>query len=137
LEFDKDPEIESVVDFEIFSEDGSVVLLYGDGRMRRYARGLILWDESDVAANGLEAPMISPTAIKIAGSGLNSSIFVSDPGTGRILQFSLGGTYLAQFRALDESGGELFSQTTDFVVTDNPLRIFSVANNRVYVATLE
>jgi hypothetical protein len=137
LEFAEDPEIESVVDFVILSEDGSIVLLYSDGRMRRYARGLILWDESDVAANGLDTPMISPTAIKIAGSGLNSSIFVSDPGTGRILQFSLGGTYLAQFRALDQSGGELFSRTADFVVTDNPLRIFSVSENKVYVATLE
>jgi hypothetical protein len=84
----------------------------------------------------LETPLVAPRYVKIIGSGLNSSIFVADPGSGRIVQTSLGGTFLAQFKALDPGqGDELFSHLGDFDIAEAPLRIFVTAGNRVYVAT--
>jgi hypothetical protein len=130
-------DISEVVDFAIYEEDGSVILLYKDGRLRRYVQELMLWGESDLAEGGLLSPMVEPTSVKISGSGLNSSIFVSDPGSGRIIQFSLGGTFLAQYRASDEYGDELFTEIVDFTVVENPLRIFFVTGNKLYVAALE
>jgi hypothetical protein len=136
IEFVEDADIGNVVDLAIYSEDGSVLLLYNDGRLRRYVNGRFLWSESNLPTSGLESPLISPTAIKIVGRGLNSSIFVLDPGSDRIVQFSLGGTYLAQYKASDEAGSEVFAEADDFVVLENPLRIIVTAGNHLYIATL-
>jgi hypothetical protein len=136
IDFVEDADIGNVVDLSIYSEDGSVLLLYNDGRLRRYVSGRFLWSETDLPANGLETPLISPTAIKIVGSGLNSSIFVLDPGSDRIVQFSLGGTFLAQYKASDEAGSEIFASAEDFVVIENPLRIIVTAGNGLYIASI-
>lgn len=132
------PDLAQAVDFAIYSEDGSVIVLYGDGRIRRYGQDSTLWDESHLAANGLDTPLVAPRHLKIIGSGLNSSLFIADPGSGRIVQTSLGGTFLAQYKALDtERGDELFTRMGDFDVADAPLRIFIPTENKVFVATQE
>ncbi|MDX1664888.1 MAG: hypothetical protein R3272_13945 [Candidatus Promineifilaceae bacterium] len=130
------PDLEEAVDVAIYSEDGSVIVLYGDGRLRRYGQDSLLWDESSLADSGLESPLVAPTRLKIVGRGLNASIFVADPGSGRIVQSSLGGTFLAQYKAVDEeTGRELFSALGDFDVAEAPLRIVVVADEGLYVAT--
>mgnify|MGYP001130246830 CR=1 FL=1 len=129
------PDLQDAVDVAIYSEDGSVVVLYADGRIRRYGQDSLLWDESRLYESGLESPLIAPTRLKIIGRGLNSSIFIADPGSGRIVQLSLGGNFLAQFKATDEeTGTELFSNLGDFEVADDPIRIFSVGGNGLYVS---
>jgi len=129
------PDLDQAVDAAIYSEDGSVIVLYADGRVRRYGQDSLLWDETTLYANGLETPLVAPTQLKIIGRGLNSSIFVADPGSGRIVQFSLGGTFLAQWKAVDtETGEELFSRLADFDVADTPLRIFVASGDALYVA---
>jgi hypothetical protein len=96
-----------------------------------------LWDESELLNSGLETPFIAPSSIKISGRGLNSSIFVADPGSGRVVQLSLGGTFLAQYKALDETGNELFARANDIAVLDTPLRVFVAAGNQLYVVSQE
>lgn len=137
IEFVEDADLSQAVDFAIYSEDGSIVILYGDGRMRRYANGRLLWGEDGLGENGLEMPLAAPVAVKIAGQGLNSSIFVLDAGSGRVVQFSLGGTFLAQFKATNEFGNELFDTAADFEVAENPLRIFVIAGNGLYISAQE
>ncbi len=134
VDFVDDADLEHAVDIAIYSEDGSVFLLYDDGRIRRYVNGRLLWGEDLLANSGLESPLVSPTSLKLAGRGLNSSLFVVDPGSDRIIQFSLGGTFLAQFKASDANGDELFGRTTDFVISENPLRIIVTAGNELYLA---
>jgi hypothetical protein len=126
--------LEGAVDVAIYSEDGSIILVYGDGRVRRIVSGRVMWDESDLLTGGLPSPLVQPTAVKISGTGLNSSIFIADPGAGRIVQISLGGVFLAQFRASDSAGIEQFGDIQDFDVADNPLRIFAVSGNELIVA---
>lgn len=135
IEFTEDVDLDQVTDFAIYSEDGSIILLYGDGRLRRYANGRLLWSEVELANNGLKEPLSNPSAIKIVGSGLNSSIFVLDPGSGRVVQFSLGGTFLAQFKAADEAGQELFARANDIAIAEIPLRIYLVTANELYLAS--
>ncbi len=137
--FDEDAELDRAVDISIYSEDGSLIVLYGDGRLRYYdtRSGRVQWDETDLLQNGLNSPFIAPTAIKLVGRGLNASIYVADPGSGRIIQISRGGTVLAQWRAIDDKGQELFARITDFAVADTPLRIFVTAGNALYVAIQE
>ena len=137
LTFIEDVDLDQVVDMAIYSVDGSVILLYQDGRIRSFSDGRLEWDESELLNSGMETPFIAPTAVKIIGRGVTASIFVSDPGSGRIVQLSRLGNFLAQYKALDESGGELFSKASDFAVLDTPLRVFVAAGNTIYVATQE
>lgn len=135
VEFAEDSDLGQLVDIAIYSEDGSVILLYRDGRLRRFVSGRPLWTEKELLDNGLQSPLIAPSAVKIIGQGLNSSIFVADPGSARILQFSLGGIFLAQYKATLPDGTEAFANTSDFTVAETPLRIFVVTGNRLLVAT--
>jgi hypothetical protein len=129
------PDLKDAVDVAIYSEDGSVIVLYGDGQVRRYGQDSLLWDETRLYESGLQPPLVAPTELKIVGRGLNSSIFIADPGSGRIIQTSLGGTFLTQFKAMDETTGEeLFSNLGDFDVAEDPFRIFSVGDDGLYVS---
>lgn len=139
LVFSENPELETAVDIALYSEDGSLAVLYGDGRLRYYdtRSGRVQWDEAHLLQNGLTSPLVAPTAVELVGRGLNASIFVADPGSGRLIEISRGGTILAQYRASDETGLELFSSMTDFAITKSPLRVFVTAGSQLYLATQE
>lgn len=136
LFFSADANLDQAIDFDLYSEDGSLVVLYRDGRIRYYdtRSGRIQWDETTLAQNGMSLPFIAPVAVKIVGSGLNASIFVLDPGSGRLVQLSRGGTVLTQYRVLDSAGNEILNTAADFAVADSPMRIFVVGENTLSVA---
>jgi len=131
------PDLGLAVDLDLYSEDASLVVLYEDGRIRYYdtRSGRVQWDEVGLANNGLNSPLVAPNRVKLVGRGLNASVFVSDPGSGRIVQLSRGGSVLAEYRASDERGQDLFTRITDFDVAETPLRIFVTADNVLYLAT--
>jgi hypothetical protein len=137
ITFDEDPGLTRAMDIAIYSEDGSLLVLYADGRIRYYdtRSSRIQWDESDLMENGLVAPFVAPTVVKLVGKGLNASIFVADPGSGRIVQMSRGGRVLAQYRATDSLGLELFTSLSDFAVAETPLRLFVTSGNTLHIAT--
>lgn len=139
IAFRQEPELALAVDLDIYSEDASLLVLYGNGRIRYYdtRSSLIQWDETNLMQNGLVTPLVSPVAAKMVGRGLNTSIYVADPGSGRIIKIARSGTVLAQYRATDVNGQELFAHIRDFAVAETPLRIFVVSGNQIYVATLE
>ncbi len=136
LDLGPEAALSTAVDFDIYSEDGSVVVAYGDGNLRYFdsRSGRVQWDANRLMETGLTSPLISPTAVKVAGRGLNASIFVLDAGSGRVIQISRGGTVLAQYRAADEDGLDLFSRATNLDVAEAPLRIFISAEDGIYVA---
>lgn len=139
LRLNDQADLTQAVDIAIYSEDGSLAVAYGDGRLRYYdtRSSLLRWDEQSLLTNGLNTPLVRPTAVKLVGPGLNASIFVADPGSGRIIQIGRGGTVLAQYRATGPDGQELFSQIQDFAVAETPLRVFVTVGNTLYVATQE
>ena len=134
--FSADMGLDQAVDIDLYSEDGSLVVIYTDGRIRYYdtRSGRIQWDENTLLQNGLSTPFVSPVAVKLIGRGLNASIFVLDPGSSRLVQLSRGGTVLTQYRVLDLAGNEVLSKASDFAVVDSPLRVFVVAGNQLYLA---
>ena len=138
LALDPSADLNAAIDLDLYSEDGSLLLLYGDGRIRYYdtRSGRVQWDETELMQNGgLTTPLLSPTSAQLVGKGLNSSIFVADPGTGRILQIARGGRVIAQYRATSDTGTELFNQIQGFAVAETPLRIFVTDGSKLYVAT--
>lgn len=133
--FNDDPQLQGAIDFDLFSGDGGLVILYADGRIRYYdtRSGRIQWDENDLLTKGLGTPLLNPTAVRIVGRGLNASIFIADAGNGRIVQVSRPtGQVLAQYRATGPNGDELFNDITSFDVAETPLRIFVTKDNVVY-----
>jgi hypothetical protein len=124
-------------DIDLYSEDGSLLLTYPDGRVSFIdtATGRLLWDETVLLESGLAAPLQNPVAGKIVGRGLNASIFLLDAGSGRVIQVSRLGNVLAQFRATDSRGQNIFTAATDLAVAETPLRIFVTNGNRLYLAT--
>ncbi|MCL4265114.1 MAG: hypothetical protein KJ069_17990 [Anaerolineae bacterium] len=137
--FDQDADLGQAVDFDIYSEDGSLVILYNDGRIRYYdtRNGRIEWDENVLLANGLVTPLVNPASVEIVGRGLNATIYIADAGNGRIVQISRPtGQVLAQYRATGEDGAELFTGMTDFAIAELPLRVFVTKGSTLYSATL-
>ena len=133
ISFSDDPGLTDAVDFDIYADDGSLVVLYRDGRIRYYdtRSGQLQWDETTVLQNGLTSPLISPASVKFVGSGLNASLYVLDPGSSRLIQISRGGTALVQFRILDEAGSDVLSKATDFAITESPFTVFVTAGDRI------
>ena len=140
LALDPSADLNAAIDLDLYSEDGSLLLLYGDGRIRYYdtRSGRVQWDEAELLQNGgLMSPLVAPTSAQLVGKGLNASIFVADPGSGRIVQIARGGRVIAQYRATNESGTELFNNIQGFAVAEAPLRIFVTDGSKLYVATQE
>lgn len=138
--FRDNPDLANAVDFDIYSEDGGLVILYNDGRIRYYdtRNGRVEWDETVLLANGLGVPLVNPTAVEIVGRGLNATIFIADAGNGRVVQISRPtGRVLAQFQATADDGSELFTDLTDFAIAELPLRIFITKGDTLYRATIE
>lgn len=137
--FNENPSLESAIDIDLYSEDASLLVVYGDGRVRYYdtRSSRIQWDETTLLQNGLNIPFVSPVSGKLVGRGLNTSVFIADPGTSRIVEIGRSGLVVAQYRANDENGQDLFAHITDFAVAQTPLRIFVTVDNVLYVATLE
>ncbi len=138
--FNDDPDLANAVDFDLYSEDGSLVLLYNDGRIRYYdtRNGRIEWDETTLLENGLNVPLSNPTSVEIVGRGLNATVFIADAGNGRVVQVSRPtGQVLAQFRATGSDGEELFNGISDFAVAELPLRLFVTKGDTLYTAFQE
>lgn len=131
-----DVDLENAIDIDLYSEDGSLLVIYGDGRIRYYdtRSGRVQWDETDLLQSGLSTPLQNPVAAKLVGKGLNASIFVLDAGNGRIIQISRLGTVLAQYRATDDRGRDAFVGSSDLAVAEAPLRIFVTTGNTLYLA---
>ncbi len=137
--FSEDADLTNAVDFDIYSEDGGLVIVYNDGRIRYYdtRNGRIEWDETTLLANGLVTPLLNPTSVEIVGRGLNATIYIADAGNGRIVQVSRPtGQVLAQYRATGDDGSELFIGITDFAIAELPLRVFVSKGSTLYSATL-
>lgn len=134
--FSDEANLEQAIDFDLYADDGSLLVLYKDGRIRYYdtRSGRVQWDESTLAQNGLMTPLIAPVSVKIVGTGLNASIFVLDPGSGRLIQLSRGGTILTQYRILDAVGTDVLTKAADFAVTGSPMKIFVVTGNQLLMA---
>ncbi len=129
-------DLENAIDIDLYSEDGSLLVVYGDGRVRFYdtRSGRVQWDETDLLQSGLSTPLQKPVAGKLVGKGLNASIFVLDAGNGRIIQISRLGTVLAQYRATNSRGEDAFIGSSDLAISEAPLRIIVAAGNTLYAA---
>jgi hypothetical protein len=99
--------------------DGSIWLLYADGRLLRFFGG----EQKPLELRGLPDALNAPCAVVASADG--DQLYVADSGNGRIVEFSKDGTFQRQLRPaqgdlkglkdlyLDETGKMFFILTTD------------------------
>ncbi len=136
LTLSADLDLTHAIDIDLYSEDGSLLIVYDDGRIRYYdtRSGRVQWDETELLQSGLATPLQNPVAAELVGKGLNASVFVLDAGNGRVIQISRLGTILAQYRATDKRGQDAFVGASDLAIAEMPLRIYVTSGNKLYLA---
>lgn len=128
-----DVDLRQMIDMAI-DRDGHLFLLGSDGVVYKFFGG----KRKPFSFSELEEPLVAPTAIFCSLTGLNPLFYVADPGSGRIVQTTQQGLFLAQYRPRPGDLADLFSQTEDLYVQETPLlRIYFVGGGKVAVASLD
>ncbi len=97
--------------------DGDVYVTTANGQILKYTQG----QTGTFQIKGLGQPLQQPTLITVDPNAQDSSVYVFDQATSRILQFRPDGLFVRQFRA----DGPAFANVQDLVVDEQ--------NNRLYV----
>lgn len=117
-----------------YHNEGSLIVVYQDGRVRRYLGDRRIWDEGGLSAAGL----VAPTAVHIAGAGLGSSIYVLDPGGRQLVEISFAGSVIERYRlSARDDGRDLLGAARDFAIGGLPARLFVITEDSLIEARLQ
>ncbi len=117
------PDLASTVDMAL---DGNLYLLFGDGRIARYASG----KAQPFPAVVPDTPLRNPAGI--FASPATRFVYVADAGNARVVQFSKEGQYVRQFRV----AGTAFDDLRGVFVDEEGGRLYAVAGTRALMAQL-
>ncbi len=124
LNADAGLDLTSAVDMTI---DGHIYVMLVDGSILKFLKGApIAFSQS-----GLDVPMRNPSAV--FASANSQYLYVTDPGNGRIVQFSKDGEFIQQF-APREPGA--FDQIKGLYVDEAAERFYIVSGKRLYMANI-
>lgn len=121
-----DVDLAGVVDMAI---DGSIYLLYADGRILKFMGGeLAPFEQTE-----LDEPLRGPTAIFTSPDEETKFLYVADAGNRRIVQFSKEGQFIRQFKAA-EAG--VFDQLKSLHVDEIGSKFYVLSGNTLYMANI-
>lgn len=134
---DEDPtndvDLGQMVDLAI-DRDGHLFLLGSDGEVHKFFGG----ERKPFALTELQEPLVGPTAIFCSLAGLNPFFYIADPGSGRIVQTTQQGLFLAQYRAQAAELADPFVEIEGVYVQETPLlRIYASGGSNLIAASLE
>ncbi len=115
----------SAVDMAI---DGSVYLISADGKVIKYSQG----KADSFKVNGLADPISTPSIIAVDSEATNSSVYIVDQASQRIVQLRPDGEFVRQFRA---SGPE-FNSINDLAVDERNSRLYAISAGVLYSVVL-
>ncbi len=118
-------DLSTVVDMAI---DGSVYLLYADGRIRRFFGG----DEQPFTPTDLSDPLAQPVALAADAEATRGSLYVADAARARIVQFTSQGIFMRQLKSYDSAMDAL----ENILVDERAQRIFFLSGGKLYTAPL-
>ncbi len=128
-----DIDLTKMLDLTI-DRDGHLYLLSSDGVIFKFFGG----DRKPFSLTDLDEPLVAPQAIFSGLTGLNPFFYIADPGSGRILQTTQQGLYLAQYRALGADLADPFTAIQSLYVIETPvLHIYATSGDELIVASLE
>jgi hypothetical protein len=121
-----DADLVGAVDMAI---DGSIYLLYADGRILKFVGGeLAPFEQTE-----LDEPLRGPTAIFTRPDEETKFLYVADAGNKRIVQFSKEGQFIRQFRPA-EAG--VFDQLKSLHVDEIGSKFYILSGNTLYMANI-
>jgi hypothetical protein len=122
-----------MIDMSI-DRDGNLYLLQNDGQIFKFFSGeRKLYEITD-----LKDPMVAPSAIFCSLTGLNPLFYIADPGSGRIIQTTQQGLFMAQYRARALGSEDPFKSITDIYVLETPiLAIYATSGESLIVGSLQ
>ena len=128
-----DVDLTGMIDMAI-DRDGNLYLLGQDGSIAKFFGG----ERKPFDLTGLEDPLVAPSAIYCSLAGLNPLFYIADPGSGRVIQTTQQGLFMAQYRARGADLNDPFAGITDLVVQEAPVMyIYATSGNSLIVASLE
>ncbi len=114
--------------------DGSVYLLYADGRIRKFFGG----DEHEFTPTALPDPLARPVALAADAEATRGSIYVADAGPvadaglARVVQLTSRGIFVRQIKTHDDSMNSLESVFVD----ERAERLLFISGGKLYTAPL-
>ncbi len=118
------PDLSDAVDMEI-DTNGNVFVLHTGGRITKYFFGR----SETFQFEGLPQPLARPTALFLNLSLYDRTLFIADPGGGRLYTSALNGTFLANYKDGDD---QIFAALSGVFNQDRPPYIYLTAGNQLY-----
>lgn len=118
-------DLSAVIDLAI---DGSVYLLYADGRIRKFFGG----EEQPFTPTDLPDPLARPVALAADPEATRGSLYVADAGRQSIVQFTPQGIFIRQVKAYDDAMAALESLFVD----ERAQRLYFLSGGKLYAVSL-
>jgi sugar lactone lactonase YvrE len=118
------PELADAVDMEIDS-NGNIYVLHSGGRISKYYFGR----PESFQFEGLPQPLARPTALFLNLSLYDRTLFVADPGGGRLYTLAPNGAMLANYKDADDA---IFDALSGVYNLDRPAFVYVTAGNNLY-----
>jgi sugar lactone lactonase YvrE len=112
---------------EAIAIDGSIWLLYADGRLLKFFVG----EQQAFDLSGLPDPLAAPTALAVSQDG--DQIYIADAGNGRIVEFSKSGEFQRQFRPAQ---GDVLKEVHDIYLDEAAAAFFILSGDKLYKVDL-
>jgi len=125
---DQPVDLSNAVDFAI---DGSVYVLFRDGRLSKFQSGQAV----EFNITGLDKPFKNPVSIFTAPDEQVQYIYVADAGNQRIVQLEKDGRFVRQFKPRE--GEEVtFANLQDIYVDEIGSRLYILDSNNLYIGNI-
>jgi hypothetical protein len=108
--------------------DGSIYVLGSDGQLAKYLGG----EPDTFQISGLVEPLRQPGVVAVDGNVSDSSLYVADQATERIVQFRPDGKFVRQFRA----AGPALDAISDMLIDEQNNRLFVISRGALYTMSL-
>ena len=121
---DVTPSLVDAIDMEI-DTNGNVYILHASGQITKYFFGR----PDTFRFEGLPQPLTRPTALFLNLSLYDRTLFIADPGGGRLYTSALNGTFLANYK---DSADQVFDALSGVYNQDRPPYVYVTAGSQLY-----
>lgn len=127
FEGDATLDLTGVIDMAI---DGNIWLLYRDGTVQTFLEGR---QAPFVLQAPPDSPINNPQALYVGSdAGTSESLFITDAGGARILEYDKEGNYLRQYRPVDQADLEKLRKMTDVEVDEIDGTFYILTSDALY-----
>lgn len=117
------PDLSSALDLEIDS-NGNLFILRADGSVAQYFQGR----DEGFSLNGLPQPPARPAALFLNASVFDRSLYIADPGGGRLYTTGLNGQFLSSYKDAENT---VFEAVSGVFAGDGP-QVYVTSGSRLY-----